>query len=85
MTAPVDHYHMPCPSNHIVMVPAGLLNEELNCPQCNARFVADFTTSVEYSDEQTERAAYQWLVVAISTVAVLITAGIIALISQVLQ
>ena len=29
MTAPVDHYHMPCPSNHIVMVPAGLLNEEL--------------------------------------------------------
>ena len=38
-----------------------------------SRFVADFTTSVEYSDEQTERAAYQWLVVAIGTVAVLIS------------
>ena len=85
MTAPVDHYHIPCPSNHIILVPAGLLSEELNCPQCNAQFVADLKTSIEYSDEQVERAAYQWLVVAIGTVAVLISAGIIALISQVLQ
>lgn len=85
MTAPVDHYHIPCPSNHIISVPAGLLSEELNCPQCNAQFVADLKTSIEYSDEQVERAAYQWLVVAIGTVAVLISAGIIALISQVLQ
>ena len=85
MTTPVDYYHIPCPSNHIVMVPAGLLDEELNCPQCNARFVADCTTSAEYSDEQTERAAYQWLAIAIGAATVLISAGILALISQLLQ
>ncbi len=67
------------------MVPAGLLDEELICPQCNSRFAAEYTASVEYSDEQTERAAYQWLVIAIGTVAVLITAGIIALASKLLQ
>ncbi|HBU36325.1 MAG TPA: hypothetical protein DEB70_00830 [Planctomycetaceae bacterium] len=85
MTSPVSHYRIPCPSDHIVMVPARLLGEELICPQCNSRFVADFVASVEYSDEQTERAAYQWLVIAIGTVVVLITAGIIALTSQLLQ
>ena len=85
MTAPVKHYRIPCPSDHIVMVPARLLDEELICPQCNSRFVADFAASIEYSDEQTERAAYQWLVIAIGTVAVLVTAGIIALASQLLK
>ena len=82
MTAPVKHYRILCPSDHIVKVPARLLDEELICPQCNSRFVADFAASIEYSDEQTERAAYQWLTIAIGTVAVLVTAGIIALASQ---
>ena len=82
MTSPVKHYRISCPSDHIVTVPATLLDEELICPQCNSRFIADFAASVEHSDEQTERAAYQWLVIAIGTVAVLVTAGIIALASQ---
>ena len=46
MTAPVTHYRIPCPSDHIVMVPVRLLGEELICPQCNSRFVADFVASV---------------------------------------
>ena len=82
MTSPVKHYRIPCPSDHIVTVPATLLDEELICPQCNSRFLADLKASVEYTDDQTERAAYQWLVTAIGTVAVLVMAGIIALVSQ---
>ena len=85
MTATNKNYRIPCPSDHIVTVPAKLLDEQLICPQCNSRFVADFAASAEYSDEQTERAAYQWLVIAIGTVAVLVTAGIIALASQLLK
>ena len=82
MTSPVKYYRISCPSDHIVTVPATLLNEELICPQCNLRFLADLKASVEYTDEQTERAAYQWLVIAIGTVAVLVTVGVIALASQ---
>ena len=82
MTSPVKHYRIPCPSDHIVTVPATLLDEELICPQCNSRFLADIKASVEYTDDQTERAAYQWLVTAIGTVALLVIAGIIALVSQ---
>ena len=82
MTSPVKHYRIPCPSDHIVTVPATLLDEELICPQCNSRFLADLKASVEYTDDQTERAAYQWLVTAIGTVALLVIAGIIALVSQ---
>ena len=82
MTEPVKHYRIPCPSDHIVTVPATLLDEELICPQCNSRFLADLKASIEYTDDQTERAAYQWLVTAIGTVAVLVTAGVIALVSQ---
>ncbi len=85
MTVPVKHYRIHCPSDHIVTVPARLLDEELICPQCNSRFVADFAASVEYSNEQTERAAFQWLAIAIGTVAVLVTAGVIALASQLLK
>ncbi len=85
MTAPEKYFRIHCPSDHIVKVPARLLDAELICPQCNSRFVADFAASIEYSDEQTERAAYQWLVIAIGTVAVLVTAGIIALASQLLK
>ena len=76
------HYRIPCPSDHIVTVPATLLDEELICPLCNLRFLADVKASVEYADDQIERAAYQWLVTAIGTVAVLVMAGIIALVSQ---
>ena len=82
MTAPVKHYRIPCPSDHIVTVPATLLDEELICPHCNSRFLADLKASIEYADDQTARAAYQWLVTAICTVAVLVTAGVIALVSQ---
>jgi hypothetical protein len=82
MTSPVKHYRIPCPSDHIVTVPATLLDEELICPQCNSIFLADLKASVEYTDDQTERAAYQWLVTAIGTVAVLVTAGFIALASK---
>ena len=82
MTSPVKHYRIPCPSDHIVTVPATLLDEELICPQSNSRFLADLKASVEYTDDQTERAAYQWLVTAIGTVALLVIAGIIALVSQ---
>lgn len=82
MTSPVKHYRIPCPSDHIVTVPATLLNEELICPRCNSRFLADLKASVEYTDDQTERAAYQWLVIAIGTVVVLVIGGIIALVSQ---
>ena len=82
MTEPVKHYRIPCTSDHIVTVPETLLDEELVCPQCNTRFLADLKASIEYTDDQTERAAYQWLVTAIGTVAVLIIAGVIALVSQ---
>ena len=82
MTSLAKHYRIPCPSDHIVTVPATLLDEELICPLCNSRFLADVKASVEYADDQIERAAYQWLVIAIGTVAVLITAGVIALAPQ---
>ena len=82
MNAHAKQYRIPCPSSHIISVPAILLNEELICPQCNVRFLADFKDSLEYAEEQTERAAYQWLVIAISTAVLLLTAGIIAVVSQ---
>ena len=82
MTSLAKHYRIPCPSDHIVTVPATLLDEELICPQCNSRFLADVKASVEYADDQIERAAYQWLVTAIGTVAVLVTASVIALAYQ---
>ena len=53
MTAPVKHYRIPCPSDHIVTVPATLLDEELICPHCNSRFLADLKASIEYADDQT--------------------------------
>ncbi len=82
MTSLAKHYRIPCPSDHIVTVPATLLDEELICPLCNSRFLADVKASVEYADDQIERAAYQWLVTAIGTVAVLVTASVIALAYQ---
>ena len=85
MNAHAKQYRIPCPSSHIISVPASLLDEELICPQCNVRFLAKFKDSLEHVEEQTERAAYQWLIVAISTAVLLITAGIIAVASQVLQ
>ena len=85
MNAHAKQYRIPCPSSHIISVPAILLDEELICPQCNVRFLAKFKDSLEHVEEQTERAAYQWLTVAISTAVLLITAGIIAVASQVLQ
>jgi hypothetical protein len=62
-----------------------LLDEELICPQCNVRFLAKFKDSLEHIEEQTERAAYQWLIIAISTAVLLITAGIVAVASQLLH
>jgi len=85
MNAHAKQYRIPCPSSHIISVPAILLDEELICPQCNVRFLADFKDSLEYAEEQTERAAYQWLVIAISTAIVLVTAGLIAIVSQLFQ
>ena len=82
MTSLAKHYRIPCPSDHIVTVPATLLDEELICPLCNSRFLADVKASVEYADDQIERAAYQWLVTAIGTVIVLVTASVIALAYQ---
>ena len=82
MTSLAKHYRIPCPSDHIATVPATLLDEELICPLCNSRFLADVKASVEYADDQIERAAYQWLVTAIGTVAVLVTASVIALAYQ---
>ncbi len=82
MNVHAQQYRIPCPSSHIISVPATLLDEELICPQCNTRFLAKFEDSLEYAEEQTERAAYQWLVIAISTAVLLLTAGIIAVVSQ---
>ncbi|MBT3212805.1 MAG: hypothetical protein HOD99_05235 [Planctomycetaceae bacterium] len=82
MNAHVQQYRISCPSSHIISVPATLLDEELICPQCNTRFLAKFKDSLEFAEEQTERAAYQWLVIAISTAVLLLTAGIIAVVSQ---
>jgi hypothetical protein len=75
MTTASDFFQVSCPNDHLVRVPAGLAGEELVCPQCSGRFIANAADSVEAGEERLERAARQWLWVAVAAAALLVTAG----------
>ena len=71
-----DTVRILCPNEHPVTVPNSLLGRELICPKCNSRFVADAADSLEAAEERIERAARQWLWVAVAAVAMLVAAGL---------
>jgi len=76
MMATSDFFQVSCPNNHLVRVPAGLAEEELVCPQCSERFEARTADSLEAGEERVERAARQWLWVAVATLVLLIVTGL---------
>lgn len=85
MTSESDFFQLPCPNDHLVRVPTGLADQELVCPQCSERFVATAADSVEAGEERAERAARQWLWVAVAAVAVLVATGLGAFLAGMLS
>lgn len=85
MTEPVDQYRIDCPSGHEVSVPQNLLGEELVCPRCNSRFVADIKASAEERDARMEKAARQWLFLAVTAASLLVFAGLLAALLRLLR
>lgn len=71
-----EFFQVSCPGGHLVRVPVGLADEELVCPQCSERFVARAAESLEASEDQVERAAQQWLWVAVATALLLVVTGL---------
>jgi hypothetical protein len=80
-----DSFRVSCPNDHLVRVPAGLIGEELVCPQCSERFAASAANSLETGEERVERAARQWLWVAVATAALLVAAGLGAFLAGMLS
>lgn len=79
--------HIPCPNGHELETPPEMLDQEVLCPQCQARFTLRRKNSVEFKREQEEalmikeqRTGNTFLKVAI-VFAVLIGIGVIALIA----
>ena len=71
-----EFFQVSCPGGHLVGVPVGLADEELVCPQCSERFVARAAESLEASEDRVERAAQQWLWVAVATALLLVVTGL---------
>jgi hypothetical protein len=69
-------FQISCPNDHLVRVPVGLAEEDLVCPQCSERFVARAADSLEAGEDRVERAARQWLWVAVATAALLVVTGV---------
>jgi|AACY02.2.fsa_nt_gi hypothetical protein len=73
MTTTADRFEISCPNGHPVQVPAGLTGRELRCPRCSEPVLADPAESVEAQEAQIERAARQWLWLAVATALLLAT------------
>jgi hypothetical protein len=78
-------FQVSCPNDHLVRVPAGLAEEELVCPQCSERFVAHAADSLEAGEDRVERAARQWLWVAVAAAVLLIVVGVGAFLAGMLS
>lgn len=81
MTTAARSFQVSCPNNHLVRVPAGLAGVELVCPRCSHRFVASVADSLEAGEERVERAARQWLWVAVATAVLVVVAVLGALLA----
>ena len=71
-----EFFQVSCPGGHLVQVPVGLAEKELVCPQCSERFVARAADSLEAGEDRVERAAQQWLWVAVATVLFLVVTSL---------
>lgn len=78
--------HIPCPQGHVLETPEEMLDQEVLCPHCRARFVLRRHSSVEYKRQKEEqerireiKAGNFWLNLAI-VVVVLVVLGLAALI-----
>lgn len=86
-TADLPLLHIPCPKGHELEVPRDMLNQFVECPQCQAQFTLRERDSVEYRKkhsaemerrwEQTGQAWLQWAIIF----AVLVVIGLITLIA----
>lgn len=77
MIEAIDRYRIDCPNGHQVSVPRRIVGEKLICPSCNSPFEADSTVSIEMQDARLDQAARQWLIVALATVIVVVTAVLV--------
>jgi len=77
MIEAIDRYRIDCPNGHQVSVPRRIVGEELICPSCNSPFEADPNVSIEMQDARLDQAARQWLIVALATVIVVVTAVLV--------
>lgn len=76
MSKLIDRYRIDCPQGHRVSVPRNLLGQDLICPTCNSSFHADINNSAEQQDARVEKAARQWLMVAITAAILLVFTGL---------
>jgi len=86
-TATLPLLHIPCPKGHELEVPRDMLNQFVECPQCQAQFTLRERDSVEFKKmhsaemerrwEKTGQAWLQWAIIF----AVLVVIGLITLIA----
>jgi hypothetical protein len=86
-TATIPLLHIPCPKGHELEVPRDMLNQFVECPQCQAQFTLRERDSVEFKKkhsaemerrwEKTGQAWLQWAIIF----AVLVVLGLITLIA----
>jgi hypothetical protein len=86
-TAALPLLHIPCPKGHELEVPRDMLNQFVECPQCQAQFTLRERDSVEFKKmhsaemerrwEKTGQAWLQWAIIF----AVLVVIGLITLIA----
>lgn len=78
--------HIPCPAGHVLETPPDMVGRDAMCPFCGQVFRLEFRNSLEYQQEQEQRAARQaeraarfWLQWAIAA-AIVTVGGLILLI-----
>lgn len=86
-TATIPLLHIPCPKGHELEVPRDMLNQFVECPQCQAQFTLRERDSVEFKKkhsaemerrwEKTGQAWLQWAIIF----AVLVVLGLVTLIA----
>ncbi len=86
-TADLPVLHIPCPKGHELEVPRDMLNQFVECPQCQAQFTLRERDSVEFKrkhsaemERRWEKAGQTWLQWAI-IFAVLVVIGLVTLIA----
>lgn len=86
-TATIPLLHIPCPKGHELEVPRDMLNQFVECPQCQAQFTLRERDSVEFKKKHSaemerrwEKTGQTWLQWAI-IFAVLVVLGLVTLIA----